>query len=162
MEISYFLTSKKCCSSPLFPPNWDRKLKLGIYIQQVTQNVPFGGFNSSASFHFLYLEYKKVKNSLRKQLHEEILKMKICNFFLLLYSLFFKIIFLVLDRPRKKSCLNCKGENFFIAEITLKKYKKPILYTQWRIYGGRGGGKGAIAPFLSVKKLKVLLHSHQI
>ena len=32
MGLPPFLTSKKCCSSTISPPNWARKLKLGMYI----------------------------------------------------------------------------------------------------------------------------------
>ena len=35
MGFPPFLTSKNCCSSPISPPKCARKLKLGMYIQQV-------------------------------------------------------------------------------------------------------------------------------
>ena len=42
MGFSPFLTLKKFCSSPISPPNQARKLKLGMYIQQVPQMCLLG------------------------------------------------------------------------------------------------------------------------
>ena len=49
-----FLTLKKFCSFPIFPPNWARKLKFGMYIYIVgALNEPSRLFGSTSPSHSL-------------------------------------------------------------------------------------------------------------